>query len=655
MKPDEPADEPIESQISIDPFATDISSPIAFKPQHETKQLGDYRLLKELGRGGMGIVYEAEPKEGGGRVALKTLQVGSTAALLKLKSEFRIVADLAHPNLVRLGELNTTDREPFFTMEILQGKPFDEYVRSSFESASATPHLPYNESRLRNSLRQLADGLVALHEEGLIHRDIKPSNVMVTHEGRVVILDMGLTVEMEGERFRNSQNEMAGTPYFMSPEQARGETITPASDWYCVGVMLFEALTGERAFRSRQVVALLKEKSERTGPCPRDVLSTVPEDLNNLCRDLLRPLPEDRPSGEEILSRLHGQVPSALESSIWIGRENGLRMLSDSWQRVRDGFSTVVLVSGPSGLGKTSLVDYFLLRLRQQESVVVLRGRCYENEAVAYRGFDSVVDSLANYLRRLPKSEVERVLPLDIDMLCQLFPVIGEVPAVANHRSRAAVRHGDPRERRQKGIAALRELICRLARFVPVIIFVDDLQQGDEDTAAIFRELFRRDESPTALFVATFRNEDADSNVCLKLVRRSQQSTIEQNQLTDQLEMVVGKLSHDKSIRLASSLLLRHQITSMIDVEKIADEADGRRAIRKPPRVVATDLPSWFFNASNRESISRTRCRNGCRCVDAAANAWLARNRFGAAARHTDSAQFSSAIGDSARNGFSVR
>jgi len=575
MKPDEPVDEPIESQVSIDPFATEISSPIAFQPQNEIKQLGDYRLLRMLGRGGMGIVYEAEPMEGGCRVALKTLQVGSTAALRKLKSEFRIVADLAHPNLVRLGELNTTDREPFFTMEILQGKPFDEHVRSSFESASAMPHVPYNEGRLRNSLRQLADGLVALHEEGLIHRDIKPSNVMITNEGRVVILDMGITVEMDGAKFRNSQNEMAGTPYFMSPEQTRGETITPACDWYCVGVMLFEALTGERAFHSRQLDALLKEKSEGADLCPRDVLSAVPEDLNNLCRDLLRPLPEDRPSGEEILSRLHGQAPSAFESSIWIGRENELRMLNDSWQRIRDGFSTVVLVSGPSGLGKTALVDYFLSSLRRQESVVVLRGRCYENEAVAYRGFDSVVDSLANYLGRLPKSEVERVLPLDIDMLCQLFPVIGEVPAVANHRSRSAVRYGDPRERRQKGIAALRELICRLARFVPVIIFIDDLQQGDEDTAAIFRELFRRDESPTALFVATYRNEDAETNACLKWVRRSQRPTIEQNQLTDQLEIVVGKLSHDESIRLAASLLLRHQITSMIDVEKIADEADG--------------------------------------------------------------------------------
>ncbi|MGV3483473.1 MAG: serine/threonine-protein kinase PknK [Planctomycetaceae bacterium] len=570
MIPEDPADTLPPREPAVDLFATDLSAVEA-----APAILGKYRLVTQLGRGGMGTVYEAEPIDGGSRVALKTLQSGSAASLARLKAEFRVVADLAHPNLVQLGELDTTDREPFFTMEIVRGKAFDEYVRSSFESAAATPSLPYSEQRLRDSLRQLADGLVALHDAGLIHRDIKPSNVMVSSEGRVVILDMGLAVETDEDRFRNSQREFAGTPYFMAPEQARGESMTAAGDWYAVGVMLFEALTGERAFQSHQLDALLKEKLAEERPSPRDVLSAVPEDLNRLCCDLLRPRPEDRPTGAEVLKRLHGTAVPLQETSIWIGRDRELQILRAAWRQVREGEPQVVLVSGPSGMGKTALVDHFLARLRREESVVVLRGRCYENEAVAYRGFDSVVDSLATYLRRLPTGEVERVLPLDTDMLCQLFPVMGEVAAVANRRSRLQGRHGDPRERRQKGIAALRELFCRLASFVSVVIFVDDLQQGDDDTAGIFRELLRRDQSPAALFLGTYRSEDADSNECLRQIRSSQLPPTEQVQLTDQIELSVDKLSLEESVRLASSLLLRHSLTQVEEVQRIANEADG--------------------------------------------------------------------------------
>lgn len=575
MKPNDPVDKSPAAEPSVDLFATDITPSEGLSAEFIQQTLGNYRLIRQLGRGGMGIVYEAEPLGGGSHVALKTLRSGSAAALAKLKGEFRIVSDLAHPNLVRLGELDTTAREPFFTMEIVVGKTFDEYVRAGFETAAATPSLPFHEQRLRDSLRQLALGLAALHAVGLIHRDIKPTNAMVTNEGRVVILDMGLAVEMDGQRFQNSDHELAGTPYYMAPEQAMGESVSPACDWYAVGVMLFEVLTDERAFRSRQRDSLLQEKLSRSEPSPRDVLAGIPADLNELCRDLLRPSPEDRPSDDAVLKRLHGASAPAIESSVWIGREQELDVLRTAWRRVQDGEPAIVLIAGRSGVGKTALVDHFLTELRRSLPVVVFRARCYENEAVAYRGFDGVVDALATYLRRLPKSEVERVLPRDLDLLCQLFPMLSEVPAIATQRSRTVSRHGDPRERRQKGMEALRELICRLASFVSVVIFIDDLQQGDDDTAAVFRILHTRDEAPIALFVATYRSEDADANQCLRQIRQIQLPLAEQLQFADQIELSIDKLSRSESIRLASSLMIRHGQTAIDQVHRIADEADG--------------------------------------------------------------------------------
>ncbi|MDZ4853149.1 MAG: protein kinase [Pirellulaceae bacterium] len=570
MIPEDRTEKLSDDSSPVDLYATEL---IDNNPSFGS--LGQYRLLGQLGRGGMGIVYEAEPIQGGSRVALKTLQSSSADALSQLKAEFRVVADLAHPNLVQLGELDTTDRIPFFTMEIVRGLAFNEYVQSSFESMAASPNLPYNEDRLRRALSQFADGLAALHGAGLIHRDIKPSNVLVTHEGRVVILDLGLAVVTDHSKYRNSQKILAGTPYYMAPEQARGESITPACDWYSVGVMLFELLTGERLFQARSFDDLLRQKMQVNRPSPHDVVSSIPQDLNDLCCQLLQPNPIDRPKAENILSILRANEKTSLDSSVWIGRENELNILHQACRDVLEGATRVVLVSGFSGVGKSALIDHFLSILRRQAPIVVLRGRCYENESVAYRGFDSVVDALATYLRGLPKGDVERVLPLDIELLCQLFPVLSDVAHRAGQHLRATNRLGDPREQKQKGILALRELLSRLARYVAIVIYIDDLQQGDIDTAAIFRELLRANEAPNLIFLATYRSEDAEINTCLKLVRRLNLPLAEQNELTEQVELSIDRLSREESLLLSSSLLTGYGITSSDTAGRIAEESQG--------------------------------------------------------------------------------
>ncbi len=554
-----------------DPFQTEYSE---IPPP--TRMLGDYRILGQLGRGGMGIVYEAEAITGGPRVALKTLHRGSSAALARFKSEFRVLADLAHPTLVRLGELVTTASEPFFTMEIVRGLPIDQHVRSTFESNASAPFLPFNELRLREAFGQLAEGLAALHTAGCLHRDLKPSNVLVTHEGRVVVLDLGLAVQTDDEqRYRNSRHELAGTVYFMAPEQAEGGRLTAATDWYAVGVMLYEALTGERVFRSKSFADLLQEKLTGQRPEPRQIVADVPIDLNDLCLALLRPVPADRAPVDDVLRSLRVGVGPTRNESVWIGRQSQLAALEAAWSEVRDGDARVVFVSGRSGMGKTSLVDHFLMGLRQREPVIILRGRCYENESVAYQGFDSAIDALASYLSRLPAAEVERVLPLEIDTLCQIFPVIGEVPAVGKQRSPRRRGGLSPREERLIGLTALRELLSRLARWSPLILFIDDLQQGDDDTATLFRELFRREVAPAALVVGTFRSEDAATNECLRQIRQAALPAALRDLLVDQQELSVDRLDRSEAIAMAVRLLARAPNLGRDLAERIADEADG--------------------------------------------------------------------------------
>jgi serine/threonine protein kinase len=239
--------------------------------------LEDYELLGELGRGGMGVVYKARDRQHGEVVALKCVLSATPSSLYRLKQEFRALADVVHPNLVALHELRMDEGSLYFTMEFVDGTDLLSYVRQAElardEQATGayvpSPPSPPSDAtpgqysqrapglsdaqldRLRDALRQLASGIITLHAAGKLHRDLKPSNVMVTPQGRVVILDFGLAAELDRQgRHSGTREVFLGTAAYAAPEQAAASSLSPASDWYSVGAILYQLLTGQTPSRA---------------------------------------------------------------------------------------------------------------------------------------------------------------------------------------------------------------------------------------------------------------------------------------------------------------------------------------------------------------------------------------------------------------------
>jgi len=469
-----------------------------------------FELVRRLGRGGMGAVFEALDRERGVPVALKTLTTRDPDSLLRFKREFRAVQALHHPNLVSLGELFEHEGVWFFTMELVHGVDLLRHLRTGPRGGT------FDQARLRAAFHQLALGLAALHRHGHLHRDIKPSNVLVTPENRVVILDFGLIRDASAAPLESSPDVVVGTPEYMAPEQAAGYELSPASDWYAVGALLYESLVGEPPFLGKPVEVMIG-KQLRDPPSPAQVAADVPGDLDALCMALLRRKQDDRPSEAEVLRRFYVELrkddrtwltlPLHTSAELFVGRDRELEALARIFDEACRGSQRVVLVPGGWGVGKTALLRELAGRIAGDERLpVVWSGRCHERESIPFKAVDMLMDDASRFLTHLAAEEVEELLPPNVDLLARTFPVLERVEAIA----RLPLRSFDglaPATRRGFLFAAVRELFRRVSRLHPMLLLVEDLQWADPDGQAMLRELLSPPGDARILFVGTLRTD----------------------------------------------------------------------------------------------------------------------------------------------------
>jgi eukaryotic-like serine/threonine-protein kinase len=491
-----------------------------------------YQLVRRLGAGGMGIVYEVYDRERGEHVALKTLSRVDPAGIYDLKKEFRSLADVRHPNVVSLHDIVNEAGQWFFTMELVYGSPFSEYVAKT--AASSVPSLsraeadgtllvsqtradsrsgrPFDERRLRAALSQLVLGVSAIHAAGKLHRDLKPSNVLITREGRVVVLDFGLVQDdnksSDSADTSLDDNLVVGTPAYMAPEQAAGKRATAATDWYAVGTMLYGALAGQLPFSGSLTQVLLQKQTDDPPPLS-GLVADLPADLEQLAMDLLRRRAEQRADESQLRTRLSldAVLPRArlrAETELLLGRQPELDWLSQTLALSRRGLPQVVFLEGASGVGKTTLVGHFLRGVRQDSSALVLSGRCYPREALPYKAFDAIIDALSRFLSRLPEAAAAELLPRNRRALVSLFPVLDRVPIIDAWDSLARLPSA-PAERRERAFSALKELLGRISDQGPLVLHIDNLEWGDADSAELLLRLCSAPDPPAMLVIGTHR------------------------------------------------------------------------------------------------------------------------------------------------------
>lgn len=264
--------------------------------------IGPYRIERELGRGGMGVVHLAQDTRLNRTIAVKTLPMnvaGDPDRLARFRREARIAARINHPNIATIHELYEWEDHCLIAMELVEGASLRQLM-------DQPKRLPPDD--ILDMAIQISEGLVAAHEQGVIHRDLKPGNIMVTPEGRVKLLDFGLARidpmiarDLSTERTLTKQGELMGTIDYMSPEQVRGGSIDALSDLFSFGAMLCEMLTGSPPFHrdtaADTLSAILHEKMISLGGSGID----VPRRFSDLIRKLLKKHPADRPASARIV------------------------------------------------------------------------------------------------------------------------------------------------------------------------------------------------------------------------------------------------------------------------------------------------------------------------------------------------------------------
>ncbi len=513
-----------------------------------------YRIGRELGRGGMGVVLSAFDEGRAHPVALKLLKTSMERrdeVSRRFRREFRAIQRLEQSNIVRVYDYGIHGKQRYFTMQIVEGENLGARLGFSSEPPPATQlNSPERIRLLLIYFCQLCKALSAIHAHRIIHRDLKPSNILVQPNDQIVVMDFGLVRAVDDEASKLTQEGIVvGTIAYMSPEQAMGGRMDFRSDLYSAGVILYEALAGRRPFRDPSITGLLlKQVHEK--PYPVSVYNPgVSPELEAVALKLLEKDPFKRyQSSEGLLQALQSieaqsrtdkngatqrtqalvvrQRPQLLPPR-FIGRENELSSLRLRLHELRGGKGGVILIGGESGIGKSRMVEELRAEARLHE-IHFLRGVCFEGNITPYAAFQTPMEKLAHQLSRRPKEEQRKVLWPEGQALLQLSPCFHDVREI---RCQQPLESLSPGQERYRVFSAASKLLRSQARQKPIVLVLDDLQWADALSIDLLGHLVRNVINPATeldrpelaaplLLLGTYRDDEIQEHPLQSLIRQ---------------------------------------------------------------------------------------------------------------------------------------
>jgi serine/threonine-protein kinase len=267
---------------------------------------GRYEVLEKLGAGVLGEVVKVKDTKDGSVQAIKLFkpQVISASNMGRFEREFRSIASINHPNIVRVYEIGVHQDRPFFSMELLDGTDLRRYIADSRPTPEKTGYEEYAR-RSAYVFHQIADALATVHAAGIVHRDLKPENIFAKFGKfpRAKLLDFGHAKTGDNQNLTVT-GTVLGTAWYIPPEQAMGKEIGPPADLYSLGCVMFETLTGKPPFGGRSVMEVILSHIQRQAPDAREFDPRVPERLAALCAHLMKKEPEDRPHSAADVAKL---------------------------------------------------------------------------------------------------------------------------------------------------------------------------------------------------------------------------------------------------------------------------------------------------------------------------------------------------------------
>lgn len=581
-----------------------------------------YEILRELGRGGMGVVYVASDPLLGREVAIKFLtpNILSPEAVERFQREARTVAQMDHPGIVGVHDIGEHDGSLYIIMPLVKGANLRVFLNEGSMSLGDVIDIGI----------QVAEALKYSHSNGVVHRDIKPENILATRledaEGaiRVRLTDFGLAMASANSRLTKT-GALMGTISYLSPEQVSADEIDSRTDIYALGTLLYECLAGRTPF-SGEIQSVLYRIAHELPQSPRSLGAQIREEMEEIIMRCLEKDPAKRPQrvGEvaEALTRHRSKLqesdrsqklsavhhmstqPQRRVMAPFVGREKEFGELQRRLNAALEGECQFAVVAAGAGIGKSRLLDE-LENLAKARKIPVLHGRFVEaDQAFPYQGF---CDLIQEYFRSNVKISS---LPVDFSDLApelvSLFPMLKEIEEIGPGSTGEVKSPAPAQAKKPADRTAIFELIAgsliRIAGGKPLVVLLEDLHAANVSVDALQYFVRRLGPTPT-LVIVTYRSTEVDKRH--PIIRMLDSFHGDRRFVSIRLEPFLPSEHRAFLETLLGSSEMEHGF-----VERLYEATEGNpyftrelvRSLIDSGRIVQTDTGSW--NLSGETAIS---------------------------------------------------